>query len=80
MKVKMKMIDTDQIDKDNLDELIGMCEEKMVQPFRKKKEEEQPVEWKSEPDLILDEEHAGGMSEEDLQKLLEMYSELKDRE
>lgn len=79
----MKM-DKRQIDLDNLDELIGKCEDSMISPFRKKKAE---VEVELGPESA---EEAIGAPEEDapasdledmdLRDLISMYNELKDRE
>jgi hypothetical protein len=74
----MKM-DVNKIDTENLDELIKMCEDSMISPFKKKKaavevvpEQEESAEQPKEPKEDL--------SEMDLQDLLEMYKELKEAE
>ena len=67
-------MDLKKMDLENLDELIGLCEDKMVSPFRKKKPEmdelpEAPEEGESEekPDL----------SEMDMDDLIEAYEKSK---
>lgn len=47
-----------------LDELIGMCEERMADPFRKKPKEEEVIEEKPSDDI----------GEDDSQELIDLYS------
>ena len=68
-------VDKCKIDVENLNELIGLCEDKMVSPFKKKKpevkaekEETAEVEKKEKPDL----------SDMDIDDLVSMYKDLKE--
>jgi ribosomal protein L12E/L44/L45/RPP1/RPP2 len=82
MKISFKKAD-DSI----LDELIGKCEEAMVNPFKKKKEmtvagntDAEPEDAKeSEDQEDLESEEEDSLSAEDLEKLLQVYKELKDK-
>ena len=76
--------DKSKMDVENLDELIGMCEDKMVSPFKKKKaamvavvspegEEEEDSEMMAEG-----EDKKPDLSEMDLEDLLEMYKDMKE--
>lgn len=64
------------MDIENLDELISMCEDKMVSPFKKKapKIEEKEVE---EPEEMEETEEKSDISDMDKDALLEMYQNIK---
>lgn len=67
------------IDLENLDELIGMCENKMVHPFKKKMKvvikESQPDQEEIDENESENEE----LDDEKIAQLLEMYKDLKER-
>ena len=71
MKMKSK-----DMDLDILDELIGMCEDSMVSPFKKKKESivVAEIEPKEEAKEAAQEDD---LSEEDLEQLMGLYKKLK---
>ena len=64
-------IDHAKIDIENLDELIGLCEDKMASPFKKKQKE------KEEPEKEEPKESKIDLSDMDKDELLEMYSNIK---
>lgn len=76
MKMMKKMID--KADNDVFDEIIKACEGKMVSPFKKEKmvvkieggDEEMPEE-------MMAVEKGSDMDEEQLEKLMSLYKELK---
>jgi hypothetical protein len=77
--------DKSKMDVQNLDELIGMCEDKMVSPFKKKKAAMvavvSPGEEEGEDDgemMAEGEEKKPDLSEMDLEDLLEMYKGMKE--
>ena len=76
--------DKSKMDVENLDELIGMCEDKMVSPFKKKKAAMVAVvspEGESEVDgemMAEGEDKKPDLSEMDLEDLLEMYKDMKE--
>jgi hypothetical protein len=76
--------DKSKIDVENLDELIGMCEDKMVSPFKKKKAAMVAVvspegEEEEGGEMMADgEEKKPDLSEMDLEDLLEMYKGMKE--
>lgn len=74
MKVSIKKM-SDEAEDSLLDELIGKCEGAMVNPFKKKKEEPEVEEESGEEESSESEEE--DLSPEDLEKLMEMYKQLK---
>lgn len=64
-----------QADNDVFDEIISKCEKKMASPF--KKEVAIEVEPSEDEEAEVVETEKSDISEEDLQKLLEMYQQLK---
>jgi hypothetical protein len=78
--------DKSKMDVENLDELIGMCEDKMVSPFKKKKaamvavvSPEGESEGEGEGEMMAEgEEKKPDLSEMDLEDLLEMYKGMKE--
>lgn len=75
--------DINKIDLDSLDELIGKCEDAMVRPFKKKKEIEVEIEPADEEEEEHDEasesEGKADLSDMDLDELVEMYKDLKEK-
>lgn len=71
MKIDMKKMDLE-----NLNELIGLCEDKMVSPFKKKKPEPDAVEVEEEETDGADGEKPD-LSEMDMEDLLELYNDMK---
>lgn len=59
----------DKMDLGVLDEIIGKCEQSMIHPFSKKREEASKKETK---------ERRGGLRSEDAELLAQMYSSIKD--
>ena len=74
--------DKSKMDVENLDELIGMCEDKMVSPFKKKKAAMVAVvspEGEEEGEMMAEgEDKKPDLSEMDLEDLLEMYKDMKE--
>jgi hypothetical protein len=72
--------DSKKMDIENLDELIGKCEDSMVSPFKKKKDAEEGSA-EEEAAESPDEESAEkpDLSDMDLDDLLKLYSDIKDR-
>jgi hypothetical protein len=71
----------DEMDDSILDELISKCEDAMVSPLKKKKSEVEVV-VEAEPEeegegYAASEDSDEELSEEDKQKLLEIYSKIK---
>lgn len=58
------------------DEIISKCESKMASPFKKEAPEEPEMEMEEEAPEVETSEKSE-ISPEDLQKLLEMYQEMK---
>ena len=70
----------DEMDDSILDELISKCEDAMVSPLKKKKSEVEVVveaEPEEEGEEYASEDSDEELSEEDKQKLLEIYSKIK---
>ena len=64
---------TKKMDLESLDELISMCEDKMVSPFRKKQDDEP-----SEPEPAAEEkEGKPDISDMDMDDLIEAYESAK---
>ena len=76
-------LDLKKMDMDSLDELIRKCEDSMISPFRKKKE---PVVEEEDRRFFVDkaEEDSGeekpDLSDMDMEELLRMYQQMKDKE
>jgi len=68
------MDDTKKMDLESLDELISLCEDKMVSPFRKKKEDEP-----GEPEEVEEKEEKPDLSDMDMDDLIEAYESAKTR-
>ena len=69
-----------KMDMDILDQLIGMCEDKMVSPLKKKKEITIAA-VEPEEEMLDDEMEEGddsSLSDMDLQELIEMYKRTKE--
>jgi hypothetical protein len=64
-------VNTKKMDLESLDELISLCEDKMIGPFRKKKEDE--PEGPAEPEK----EEGPDMSDMDMDDLIEAYESAK---
>jgi len=73
------MKDSRKIDLDILDDLIGQCEDSMVHPFKKKKAVAIAIE-PEEKEESEDHEEKPDLSEMDMEELLQLYSEMKDKE
>ena len=69
-KLKKKM------DLESIDELIGLCEDKMVSPFKKKKPDAVVVAVEEEDEEETSEDKPD-MEDTDLSDLIRMYEEMK---
>ena len=88
MKLNLKKL-TDKADNSVFDEIIAKCEAKMASPFKKEDPKADPKdaggllegsdaeEATETPEVEVKEDNKLDLSPEDLQKLLEMYSEMK---
>jgi hypothetical protein len=65
-------MDNKKMDLESLDELISLCEDKMVKPFRKKQDDEP-----GEPEAVEEPEEKPDMSEMDMDDLIEAYESAK---
>lgn len=77
MKMNLKKLSA-KADNDVFDEIIAKCEQKMVSPF--KKEVAVEVEPSDEEEMEMEESPVKEKSEispEDLEKLLELYQQMK---
>jgi hypothetical protein len=75
MKMNLKKLSA-KADNDVFDEIISKCESKMASPFKKESEPEE-VEESMEVEEPMEEPKEHGLSPEDLEKLLEMYNNMK---
>jgi hypothetical protein len=74
--------DTKKMDIESLDELIAKCEDSMVEPFKKKKAMAVEVEPESEEMTSEDDADTSekpDMNDMDLEDLVRMYSEMKEK-
>ena len=74
MKLNLKKLSA-KADNDVFDEIISKCESKMASPF--KKEVAVEVEPSEDEEMEVAETAKSDISEEDLQKLLELYQQIK---
>ena len=70
--------DKKKMDLDSLDELISKCEDSMISPFKKKKAEAVIEVDPPESDADEKEEHSD-FKDMDMEDLIKMYQEMKDR-
>lgn len=81
MKMNLKKL-TDKADSDVFDEIISKCESKMASPFKKEvavtiEPEEGTTDDQAHEDAESPETEKSEISPEDLQKLLELYEQMK---
>lgn len=80
MKLNLKKL-TDKADNSIFDEIIGKCESKMASPFKKEVavaiEPQEETEDKAHEDAESPDVEKSEISPEDLQKLLELYEQMK---
>lgn len=69
-KLKKKM------DLESIDELISLCEDKMVSPFKKKKPDAVVVAVEEDEDEVSEKPDLGEM---DMDDLIRMYEEMKSK-
>lgn len=69
--------DVQKMDLDSLDELIAACEDKMISPFRKKKE---TVAIEVEPEIADKKDESPDLSDMDLEDLLEAYRDMQNQD
>lgn len=72
-KLKKKM------DLESIDELISLCEDKMVSPFKKKKDVAMEVELKPEEDAEEENAEKPSLGDADISDLIRMYEEMKSK-
>ena len=75
MKLNLKKLSA-KADNDVFDEIIGKCEQKMASPFKKEVAAVE-VEPSEDEEMEVAETEKSDISEEDLQKLLELYQQMK---
>lgn len=76
MKLNLKKLSA-KADNDVFDEIIGKCEQKMASPFKKEVAVEVEPSEDEHEEMESEVAEKSDISEEDLQKLLELYQQMK---